>query len=148
MRGLLVIKMTPPPPRMNINPKQRGIYPHIDRSTRKVQDGVCNLIIYLYAVLRRVMLLMMWLMSNFGEVLLAQYLGEGFDVFCMGISGEYMGWCTYTKWWRFTASNLAGYMLPHHRQPKIGISYRRTPGKTSAPLHPWCRKRRHWWSNT
>ena len=43
------------------------------------------------------MLLMMWLMSNFGEVLLAQYLGEGFDVFCMGISGEYMGWCTYTK---------------------------------------------------
>ena len=57
-----------------LNPKQRGIQPHIYGSTGLVKDGVCALIIYLDTLFSRVLLWVMQFSRAGGDVVLAHDL--------------------------------------------------------------------------
>ena len=56
------------------NPYQKFIQTHIDWSTSLVKDGVCYLIIDLYAPFRGVMLWVMSISIHGGDVVLPDYL--------------------------------------------------------------------------
>ena len=69
------------------NPKQNLIQTHIIRSTDTVQDVVFFLLVFLYVDFRRVMFIMIWVISTGRGVLLVQYLNKGVALFHMGVFG-------------------------------------------------------------
>ena len=75
-------------------PKSKGQIATHSSKTSMFQNGVCDLIIDQDEVLSRVLLPMMWTSSTLGDVLLVQYMNEGFDEFRMGIVRSGIGCCT------------------------------------------------------
>ena len=65
------------------NPRQNSIYMYIYRSNIQFQDYVCVIIIYLGDLLRRFLLVVMWLNRNGEDIVLAVYMGGGGVFLCV-----------------------------------------------------------------